>query len=243
MLLDNIGSLAIYAKRLSTHPQELEGLYQDLLIGVTRFFRDPQAFEFLQRKVFPSLIKNRAANQELRIWVSGCSTGQEAYSLAMAYLEFKDKEKVNIPLRIFATDLNQATLQKARAGNFAKNLMHDVSKERLKRFFSEESGNYRISKAVRELVVFAHHNVFSDPPFSRMDLISCRNLLIYLEPVLQARVIPTFHYALKPDGVLLLGASETIGRHTDLFAPLDSHRPNSKTDLATDGKQRGKNRA
>ena len=222
MVLDNIASLSVYAKRLNTHPKELEVLYQDLLIGVTRFFRDPQAFEFLQSKVFPNLVKNRAPNQDLRIWVSGCSTGQEAYSLAMAYLEFKDKEKVNIPLRIFATDLNQATLQKARAGNFAKSLMHDVSKERLKRFFSEESGNYRISKAVRELVVFAHHNVFADPPFSRMDLISCRNLLIYLEPVLQSRVIPTFHYALKSEGVLLLGASETVGRHTDLFSPLDN---------------------
>ncbi len=222
MLLDNIASLAIYAKRLSAHPKELEALYQDLLIGVTRFFRDPQAFEFLQRKVFPELVKNRAANQDLRIWVSGCSTGQEAYSLAMAYLEFTGKEKINVPLRVFATDLNQANLEKARAGYYPKNLMHDVSKERLKRFFTEENGSYRIGKAVRELVVFAHHNVFSDPPFSRMDLISCRNLLIYLEPVLQARVIPTFHYALKPEGVLLLGASETVGRHTDLFAPLDN---------------------
>jgi two-component system, chemotaxis family, CheB/CheR fusion protein len=222
MLLDNIASLSIYAKRLSTHPKELEVLYQDLLIGVTRFFRDPQAFEFLQRKVFPSLVKNRAANQDLRIWVSGCSTGQEAYSLAMAYLEFVGKEKLRIPLRVFATDLNQANLEKARAGYYAKSLMHDVSKERLKRFFTEENGSYRISKEVRELVVFAHHNVFADPPFSRMDLISCRNLLIYLEPVLQARVIPTFHYALKPDGMLLLGASETVGRHTDLFVPLDN---------------------
>ncbi len=222
LLLDNIASLAIYAKRLSTHPSELEVLYQDLLIGVTRFFRDPQAFEFLQRKVFPSLVKNRAADQEVRIWISGCSTGQEAYSLAMAYLEFMDKEKLRIPLKVFATDLNQAHLEKARAGFFAKSLTHDVSKERLKRFFTEENGSYRISKAVRELVVFAHHNVFADPPFSRMDLISCRNLLIYLEPVLQARVIPTFHYALKPEGILFLGASETVGRHTELFAPLDN---------------------
>jgi two-component system, chemotaxis family, CheB/CheR fusion protein len=222
MLLDNIASLSIYAKRLSTHPQELEVLYQDLLIGVTRFFRDPQAFDFLQRKVFPSLVKNRTASQDLRIWVSGCSTGQEAYSLAMTYLEFMGKEKIHVPLRVFATDLNEANLEKARAGYYPKTLTHDISKERLKRFFTEENGSYRIGKAVRDLVVFAHHNVFADPPFSRMDLISCRNLLIYLEPVLQTRVIPTFHYALKPKGVLLLGASETVGRHTDLFAPLDN---------------------
>ncbi len=222
MVLGNFSSLSMYAKRLSTHPKELEVLYQDLLIGVTRFFRDSKAFEFLQRKVFPNLVKNRPTNQEVRIWVSGCSTGQEAYSLAMAYIEFAAKEKVRIPLKVFATDLNQANLEKARAGYFAKSLMSDVSDERLKRFFTEENGTYRISKLVRELVVFAHHNVFVDPPFSRLDLISCRNLLIYLEPILQARVIPTFHYALKAEGVLLLGASETVGRHTDLFAPLDS---------------------
>jgi two-component system, chemotaxis family, CheB/CheR fusion protein len=222
MLLDSVPSRLDYAERLRAHPKELEALYQDLLIGVTSFFRDPHAFEFLQRKVFPGLVKDRAADDAVRVWVSGCSTGQEAYSLAMAYLEFAAQAGVNVPLRVFATDLNQANLEKARAGLYTESLMHNVSKERQKRFFTEESGSYRISKSVRELVVFAHHNVFADPPFSHMDVISCRNLLIYLEPSLQSRVIPTFHYALKPDGVLVLGASETIGRHTDLFTPLDN---------------------
>ncbi len=222
MLLDSVPSLLDYSERLRTHPKELEVLYQDLLIGVTSFFRDPHAFEFLQRKVFPDLVKDRAADDAVRVWVSGCSTGQESYSLAMAYLEFAAQARVNVPLRVFATDLNQANLEKARVGLYSEGLMHTVSKERQKRFFTEESGSYRISKSVRELVVFAHHNVFADPPFSRMDVISCRNLLIYLEPGLQSRVIPTFHYALKPDGVLVLGASETVGRHTDLFTPLDN---------------------
>ena len=222
MLLDNVPSPLRYSERLRAHPKELEALYQDLLIGVTSFFRDPQTFEFLQREVFPQLVKNRTADEAVRVWVSGCSTGQEAYSLAMAYLEFAAQAGVNVPLRVFATDLNEAMLERARAGLYAESLMHNVSKERLKRFFTEESGSYRISKSVRELVVFAHHNVFADPPFSHMDVISCLNLLIYLEPALQSRVIPTFHYALKPGGVLVLGASETVGRHTDLFATLDS---------------------
>jgi two-component system, chemotaxis family, CheB/CheR fusion protein len=223
MMLDGISSAQEYAERLRAQPQELEALYQDLLIGVTSFFRDPHAFECLQREVFPGLVKDRTADKSVRIWVSGCSTGQEAYSLAMAFLEFTAKAGINVPLQIFATDLNDATLERARAGLYANGLLQNVSKERLKRFFTEESdGHYRIRKSVRELVVFARQNVFADPPFSRLDLISCRNLLIYLDPVLQARVIPTFHHALKPGGVLLLGASETVGRFTELFATLDN---------------------
>jgi two-component system, chemotaxis family, CheB/CheR fusion protein len=223
MLLDGISSTQDFAERLRAQPQELEALYQDLLIGVTSFFRDPHVFECLQREVFPELVKDRTADKSVRIWVSGCSTGQEAYSLAMAFLEFTAKAGINVPLQIFATDLNEATLERARTGLYANALLQNMSKERLKRFFTEESdGHYRISKSVRELVVFARQNVFADPPFSRLDLISCRNLLIYLDPVLQARVIPTFHHALKPGGVLLLGASETVGRFTDLFATLDN---------------------
>ena len=221
MLLDQIESLQKYSERLRTHAPELEALYQDLLIGVTSFFRDASSFEFLQRKVFPELVKNLAADESVRVWVSGCSTGQEAYSIAMAFLEFAATTEVNVPLQIFATDLNEAKLEIARVGFYSKALVNDLSKERLKRFFSEENGGYRISKSVRECVIFARHNVFADPSFSRMDLVSCRNLLIYLEPALQQQVIPIFHYALKPNGVLMLGASETVGRHADLFSALD----------------------
>ncbi|MDX2004718.1 MAG: chemotaxis protein CheB [Meiothermus sp.] len=221
MLLKNVSSLEHFAQMLQDHPEELEALYQDLLIGVTSFFRDPDTYEFLQRTVFPSLVKNRAANETLRVWVCGCSTGQEAYSLAMVYLEFAGWAGVHVPLQIFATDLNERRLERARAGLYSKALTNDITPERLGRFFTEANGGYRINKEVRESVVFSRHNVLADPPFSKMDLVSCRNLLIYLEPSLQSQVIPTFHYALKPTGVLVLGASETVGRHTDLFKSLD----------------------
>ncbi len=221
MLLDSMTSTMHYTEYLRSQPAALELLYQDLLIGVTSFFRDAHVFDCLQKTVFPELTKNRAADDVLRIWVSGCSTGQEAYSLGMAYLEFIAQAKVNIPLQIFATDLNAPMLEKARTGWYSDTSMENVSLERRKRFFSEEKEGWRISEAVREKVIFSRQNVFADPPFSRMDLVSCRNLLIYLEPALQSRVIPTLHYALKPNGVLLLGASETVGRFEDLFAVLD----------------------
>ena len=237
MLLDKIDSPLKYAERLKAKADEIEVLYQDLLIGVTSFFRDPHVFEFLQRKVFPELVKGRAVDDAVRIWVSGCSTGQEAYSLVMAYLEFAARNGVHVPVQIFATDLNVAKLERAKTGFYTKGLTNDLSAERLKRFFSEENGGYRISKSVRERVIFAHHNVFTDTPFSRMDVVSCRNLLIYLEPSLQGQVIPTFHYALKPDGVLVLGASETVGRNTDLFAALDK-RSRVYTKLKATNRQR-----
>jgi two-component system CheB/CheR fusion protein len=222
-------NLETYLRYLKSNPTELEALYQDLLISVTGFFRNPEAFEVLKRKVFPRILKNRSTNETTRVWVLGCSTGQEAYSMAMAYLEFAGKENSNLPLQIFATDLNDGLLEKARAGLYAKDLVQDLSPERLRRFFSKEDGGYRISKSIREMCVFARQNVITDPPFSRMDLISCRNLMIYLEPSLQRKIIPTFHYALKPNGFLFLGASETVGANTDLFASVDNkHKVYSK---------------
>lgn len=212
-----------YAGFLQGNPKELDALYADVLINVTSFFRNPEAFDVLRRKVFPRLLAQRG-DEPLRVWVLGCSTGQEAFSLAMTFVEAAEKVPHAHKLQVFATDLNDANLVKARRGLYAKSLVHDVSPERLRRFFTEEEGGYRVNKPVRELVVFAQQNVISDPPFSRMDLISCRNVLIYLEPSLQKKVFPNFHYALKPEGCLFLGASESIGSFTDLFTPLDKRQ-------------------
>jgi len=209
-----------YARFLRGNSKELDMLYSDVLIGVTSFFRNPEAFEFLKRKVLPQILPERR-DDPFRIWTLGCSTGQEAYSLAMAFTEFCDQIPRPPKLQLFATDLNDALLEKARAGLYAKSVADDISPERLRRFFVEEDGGYRVIKPLRETIVFARQNFLSDPPFSRMNLISCRNLLIYLKSSLQKKILPTFHYALKPEGCLFLGASETIGPFTDLFEPLD----------------------
>jgi two-component system, chemotaxis family, CheB/CheR fusion protein len=228
MVLNRSNALDHYAGFLKGNAKELDALYSDLLISVTSFFRNPEAFEMLKRKVFPKLISERR-EESLRVWVLGCSTGQEAYSLAMAFTEFSDRVPRAPKLQIFATDLNGGLLEKARAGLYVKSLVADLSPERLRRFFTEEGDGYRICKPLRDAVVFAQQNLLSDPPFSRMDLIACRNLLIYLEPSLQKKVLPTFHYALKPKGCLFLGASESVGAFTDLFEPVDKkHKIYSK---------------
>jgi len=220
MVLNRLATFDAYAQFLRDKGQELDALYSDVLINVTSFFRNAEAFEFLKREVFPKILPERR-DEPLRVWVLACSTGQEVYSLAMALMEFFD----NIPgapkLQIFASDLNEALLAKARAGLYAQSLVADLSPERLRRFFVEEDGGYRVIKPLREVVVFARQNILSDPPFSRMALISCRNMLIYLEPSLQKKILPTLHYALKPNGCLFLGASETTGAFTDLFEPVD----------------------
>jgi PAS domain S-box-containing protein len=204
---------------------EVENLYQDILINVTSFFRDPEAFEVLKEKIFPRLIERRTPDEPLRIWVMGCSTGEEAYSIAMAFTEFSCERSGHIPVQIFATDINEKSIEKARAGLYSKDITADVSPERLRRFFTEADGGYRVSKPLRDMCVFARQNVAADPPFSRMDLISCRNLLIYLESALQKQILPLIHYALKPTGILWLGSSETAGAAPDLFEPEDKrHR-------------------
>ena len=220
MVLSKHDTLESYADFLRGNAKELDALYSDVLISVTSFFRNPEAFDVLKRKVFPKLLEQRG-DEPLRAWVLGCSTGQEAYSIAMAFVEAAENASRMRKLQVFATDLNEALLDKARHGLYAKSLADDVSPERLRRFFVEEEGGYRVVKSLREMVVFARQNLISDPPFSRMDLISCRNLLIYLEPSLQKKALPTFHYALKPEGFLFLGASESIGGFTDLFEPVD----------------------
>ncbi len=220
ILLTQHTGLKDYGDFLRGNAKELDALYADVLISVTSFFRNPDAFEVLQTKVLSKLLAQRA-DAPLRIWVLGCSTGQEAYSIAMSFTECAEKMVRARKLQIFATDLNETLLEKARHGLYAKSLAQDVSPERLRRFFVEEQGGYRIIKPLREMIVFARQNLIGDPPFSRMDLICCRNLMIYLEPSLQKKALPTFHYALKPGGYLFLGASESVAGFTDLFEPLD----------------------
>lgn len=218
MVLGKQHTLESYAQFLRGNAKELDALYSDVLISVTSFFRNPEAFDVLKKKIFPKFLKQRN-DDPVRIWVLGCSTGQEAYSIAMTFMEAAGKAASARTLQVFATDLNDNLLHKARHGLYAKSLAQDIAPERLRRFFVEEQGGYRIIKSLREMVVFARQNLIADPPFSRMDMISCRNLMIYLEPSLQKKALPTFHYALKPEGFLFLGASESIGGFTDLFEP------------------------
>src|SRR6516164_1542591 len=217
MVLHKMEGLKDYLRFLQSSPAEVEALYQGLLISVTNFFRNPETFAVLKTKVFPKLTQDRSRHEPVRIWVLGCSTGEEAYSIAISFAEFVEASGRLIPVQVFATVFNGAAIEKARAGLYSKNILHDVSPERLHRFFVEVDGNYHITKPIRDMCVFAQHNVLTDPPFGRIDLLSCRNLLIYLEPVLQQKLVPILHYALKPTGFLWLGGSETIGSYRDLF--------------------------
>jgi two-component system CheB/CheR fusion protein len=229
MVLNKLDTLDAYARLLRKNSRELDALYSDMLISVTSFFRNPEVFEILKREVFPKLIAMHRRNDPLRAWVLGCSTGQEAYSVAFSFLESCGHAGDAPKLQIFATDLNENLLFKARAALYPKSLVADVSPDRLRRFFIEEAGGYRVQKFVRNMVVFARHDLLSDPPFSRMDVVSCRNLLIYLEPTLQQQVVPLFHYALMPEGCMILGMSESVGPFTNLFAPIDTkHKLYSK---------------
>jgi two-component system CheB/CheR fusion protein len=225
MILNKLDGLEEYAEYLRDNPAEVENLYRDVLINVTSFFRDPEAFEVLKEKIFPRIVERRAPDEPVRIWVAGCSTGEEAYSIAMAFTEFAGERADHIHVQIFATDLDEKSIERARAGLYLKNIAGDVSPERLRRFFTESEGGYRVSKPLRDMLVFARQNAFADPPFSRMDLIACRNLLIYLDPTLQKQILSLLHYALKPAGVLWLGSSELTGAAPDLFEPEDKrHR-------------------
>ncbi|MEX2581532.1 MAG: chemotaxis protein CheB [Verrucomicrobiales bacterium] len=222
-VLNRLETVSEYTRFLQEKPAELDALYADVLIGVTSFFRNPEAFEALKEEIFPRLLQSKREDP-LRFWVPGCSSGQEPFSIAIAYAEFAEKLGQAPELQIFATDISEGQLQKARTGLYGKSLVHDVSDERLRKFFVEEAGGYRLVKRLRESVIFARHNLFGDPPFSRLDLISCRNLLIYFEPELQRKVLPLFHYALNSEGVLFLGAAESTGTCTELFEPIDKRR-------------------
>jgi len=221
MVLSKLDNLESYLKFLQEKPGELEALYQDVLIKVTGFFRDPVAYEAMKKEVFPEILRTKTPNSPVRIWVPGCSTGEEAYSLAICWLEFLGDQAASIPIQIFATDVSEPVIEKARNGVYLENIAADVSPERLRRFFVRANGGYQINKTVREMCVFARQNLIQDPPFSKLDLVSCRNLLIYLESVLQKRIVSVFHFALNPGGFLLLGVSETISAYGDMFILLD----------------------
>ncbi len=222
MALHGESSLAAYAGRLEQDVPEVEALYGDFLINVTSFFRDPALFEALKTSVFPEILKAKPADAPLRLWVPGCSTGQEAYSLAIALWEFFDDKPLRRPFQIFATDLSDpGSLERARAGLYPESIEAELTPERLHRFFKKEDPFYRIDKSIRDSCVFARQNLTADPPFSHVDLISCRNVLIYMAPALQRRVLPTFHYALNVPGFLVLGSSETVGELNGLFEVMD----------------------
>lgn len=221
MVLHKIERLDHYVKYLQENPPEVNALFEDMLINVTGFFRDPATFDVLKKNVFPLVIRDKVPEAPIRVWVPGCSTGEEAYSIAIALLEFLGENEVQSPIQVFATDVSDAAIDKARAGKYPENIAADVSPGRLRRFFIGVESGYQISKTIRDMCVFAKQNVVKDPPFSQIDLLSCRNLLIYLGPELQKKVITAFHYALKPSGFLMLGTSETIGGFPELFSLVD----------------------
>ncbi|RRB13752.1 chemotaxis protein CheB [Larkinella knui] len=223
MLLYKLEHLQDYIQYLKQHTSEVDALYSDLLINVTHFFRDEETMDYLKKILLPQIIKTKTAREPLRIWIPACSTGQEAYSIAMLILEVLDDRTPGMPVHIFATDLSETAIAKARHGSYSRSEVMDISPQRLQRFFTKVDDQYRISRTIRDLCVFAPHNIFKDPPFSRLDLISCRNLLIYLDNVLQKKAIATFHYALNPTGYLLLGKSETIGSSVSFFAQLEKN--------------------
>jgi two-component system CheB/CheR fusion protein len=222
MSIHQIDRIASYVRYLQENSQELEILFKELLIGVTNFFRDEAAWKQLREEVIPTLFATTPQGGKLRAWSAGCSTGEEAYSLAMTFKEAIEavNPAENFTLHIFATDLDRETIDKARQGVYPAGIAEDVSPERLKRFFIKEENGYRIGKEIREMVTFATQNVIMDPPFTKLDILVCRNLLIYLTPELQKKLLPLFHYSLRPGGVLFLGSAETINDFTDLFAPL-----------------------
>lgn len=222
MGIHQIAKMAGYVRYLRENSQELDLLFKELLIGVTNFFRDPAAWDQLRDHALPTLLACRPPGQMLRAWVPGCSTGEEAYSLAIVFKEAveKLKSKNKFSLQIFATDLDKDAIEKARQGVFPANIAADVSEARLKRYFTKEGSTYRLRKEIRELVTFAPQNLIMDPPFTKLDILSCRNLLIYLTPDVQKKLIPLFHYSLRPGGILFQGSAETIGDGTALFAPL-----------------------
>ncbi len=223
MAVQRIDTMDLYVKYLQQAPMEVESLFRDMLIGVTSFFRDPEAFRTLEEKVIPQLFAGKPAGATIRIWSPGCSTGEEAYSLAILLAERQEALKQSFQVTVFATDIDSRAIAAARGGLYPTGIARNISPARLERYFMVEPGGgaYRIHKNIREMMIFSEHNVIKDPPFSKLDLISCRNLLIYISGDLQKKLISFFHYALNPGGFLFLGTSETVGELTGLFGALD----------------------
>ncbi len=221
MALNQIDTLETYIKHLQKNPKEVQKLFKELLIGVTGFFRDTDAFEAVRHSVVPEIISKKKDGETIRIWVPGCSTGEEAYSLAILFDEALRKQDKTLKVQIFASDMDGDAITMARQGSYPETIAADVGPERLSHYFQGETNTYRIKKTIRDQVVFAEHNLIKDPPFSKQDLVSCRNLLIYLNIEAQRKVFAIFHYALKPAGLLFLGSSESLGQYADYFKVLD----------------------
>lgn len=227
MGIHKIEKIAQYVRYLQENNQEVDLLFHEFLIGVTNFFRDPESWEKLKNEALSPLLKNHSFDKPIRAWIPGCSTGEEAYSLAIIIQEILDEIKHEqegfVPyIQIYATDIDNSAIEKARTGFFPVNIMADISAERLNRFFIKEEEGYRIKKDIRESIVFATHNLIMDPPFTKLDILSCRNLLIYFSADLQKKILPLFHYSLNPKGILFLGSAESIGGNNNLFHPLDT---------------------
>jgi two-component system, chemotaxis family, CheB/CheR fusion protein len=221
MIIHKIESLGDYVKFLRQHVNEGQQLYQDLLINVTTFFREAEYYEYLKKHLFPKILQAKQPSESIRVWVAACSTGQEAYSLAMILMEVLGESAAGNSVQIFATDLSETAINRARLGIYSKDEVADVPARRLSKFFTKIDGSYRIIRSIRDLCVFANHNVLKDPPFSKVDLVTCCNLMIYLEPLLQKKAMGTFHYALNNTGYLMLGKSETVGNAGNLFSQVD----------------------
>src|SRR3984893_2539734 len=217
MALQKTEDLGDYVALIGSDPAEAAALYQDFLIRVTGFFRDPGSFDLLAQRVVPSLSEGRSPKMPIRIWVPGCASGEEVYSVAITLIESLGDRFAPAGIQMFGTDVSEAAIEKARAGIYPDSIAQEVSSERLQRFFVKQGEHFRIDKSVRDLCIFARHDVTRDPPFSRIDLVSCRNLLIYLDATAQRRVMQVFHYALRPQGLLMLGPSESVGQAADLF--------------------------
>jgi two-component system CheB/CheR fusion protein len=223
MSVHQINSMARYVTYLQDNPQEIDLLFKELLIGVTNFFRDPEAFALLKEAAILPILHQRDGAGTVRVWVPGCATGEEAYSIALLFRECLDREPtLNVKVLMYATDIDKDAIAFARQGLYPANIAADVTPDRLQRFFVKEEPHYRVRKEIREMVVFAPQDIITDPPFTKLDLLCCRNLLIYLTPELQKKLLPLFHYSLNPSGFLFLGPSETVSGHSDLFAPVDN---------------------
>jgi two-component system CheB/CheR fusion protein len=222
MALGKVDRLVDYLAFLRENKTEQDALYNDMLISVTHFFRDTKSFEVLCDTIFPELTRKKDENEPLRIWIAGCATGEEAYSMAICLQEQLGDKAAAMKIQIFATDISETAIAKARTGVYRPGELEGISPSRLQQFFTKIDGSYQVNKVIRDMCVFAHHNLLKDPPFSKIDLVSCRNVLIYLEPVLQKRALTTFNYSLQQDGYLMLGKSETIGTNTDIFTPYNS---------------------